>query len=115
MEIGLAIIWSIWLFVIIYFSVRLAIKPLIKKQEEEIKQDEDFGLVKLRDIEILNNDELEEVIKLYQNKGALKKDTDNEKYQKYAGVLNELKVMGYFTEEQYLNKINKLNEYFNID
>jgi hypothetical protein len=114
MEFGLVLFWSVWLFIIIYFSVRLAIKPLLKKPKEEIKEDEDFGLVKLRDIEVLSNDELEEVIKLCQNKGALKKDVDYEQYQKYAGVLNELKEKGYFTEEQYLSKINKLNEYFKI-
>jgi len=114
----LILIRSVWLFAIIFFSVRLAIKPLLKKPEKEMKEeeDQDFGLVKLRDIEVLSNDELEEAIKLLQNKGTRKKEkTDNEQYQKYAGILNRLKEMGYFTVEQYLSKIDKLKDYYKVD
>lgn len=106
-------IWSIILFGVIYFSVRLAINPLLNKQEEPIKDNEDFGLVKLRDIAILSDAELEEVIGLYKNKGV--KEEDYKQYKKYEKVLNELKEMGYFTEEQYSAKVDKLKKYFEVD
>lgn len=113
------ILISAWLFAIIYFSVKLAVnKSLLKKPEEEIKEEEgqDLGLVKLRDIEVLSNDELKEAIKLLQNKGEEKKEeTDYEQYQKYAGILNKLKEMGYFTTGQYLDKIDILMDYYKIE
>ncbi|MHC1682165.1 MAG: hypothetical protein AB6733_04365 [Clostridiaceae bacterium] len=54
-------------FVFVY-SVRLAINPLLNKHNETITEDKDLGLVKLRDIDVLSNPELEEVIELYQKK-----------------------------------------------
>lgn len=107
------ILSSILLFTIIYFAVRLAIGPLLKKQEEVVTDKQDLGLVKLRDIEVLNNTELEEVIALYQNKGAKKKEY--EQYQKYEKVLKELKEIGYLSDEQYLIKITKLRSYYEIN
>lgn len=113
MSVETIFIWSVILFCVIYFSVRLAINPLLNKQEEPIKDNEDFGLVKLRDIEILSGAELEEIIELYKNKGV--KEKDYEQYKKYERVLNELKEMEYFTEEQYLSKVTKLKKYFEVD
>ncbi|WP_055668563.1 hypothetical protein [Desnuesiella massiliensis] len=113
MSIETMFIWSIILFGVIYFSVRLAINPLLNKQEELIKDNEDFGLVKLRDIAILSDAELEEVIGLYKNKGV--KEEDYTQYKKYEKVLNELKEMGYFTKEQYSAKVDKLKKYFEVD
>jgi hypothetical protein len=107
------ILSSILLFAIIYFAVRLAISPLLKKQDEVVVDNQDLGLVKLRDIEVLNNTELEEIIALYQNKGAIKKEY--EQYQKYEKVLKELKEIGYLTDEQYSVKISKLKNYYKID
>lgn len=117
MEIQILIL-SVWLFAIIFFSVRLAINPLLKKPEEESEEEkaQDFGLIKLRDIEVLSNDELEEAIKLLQNKGAPKKEESNyEQYQKYEVILYKLIEMGYFTADQYLNKIEKLKDYYKVE
>lgn len=113
MDIETVIILSVLLFVVIYFSVRLAIGPLLNKPDEVITESKDFGLVKLRDIEVFNDIELEEVIELYQNNCVRKKDY--EQYQKYEKVLNELKDIGYFSDEQYSNKVIILKKYFKID
>jgi hypothetical protein len=110
MNTGTILIYSIFQFIIIYFAVRMAIKPLINESEEVVSENNDLGLVKLRDIEVFNNDELEEVIKLYQNKGVKKND-----YERYAKVLSELKEMEYLSEEQYSNKLYKLKEYFKVN
>ncbi|MDR3596906.1 hypothetical protein [Clostridium sp.] len=113
MDIGTILILSLLLFVIIYFSVRLAINPLLNKTEKIITENNDVGLVKLRDIEILSDAELEQVIKLYKNKSVEKKDY--EQYQKYEKVLNELKEIEYLSVEQYSSKVNKLKRYFKVD
>lgn len=112
MDIGVILLSSLILFIIIYSAVRLAINPLLDKSEERINDSQDFGLVKLRDIEVLNDTELEEVIELYQKKSVNK--VDYEQYQKYEKVLNELKQMGYFTEEQYFDKLGRLKDYFEV-
>ena len=113
MDNATVLILSALLFVIIYFSVRLAIGPLLNKPDEVITENKDFGLVKLRDMEVLNDTELEEVIELYQNK--IDRKEDYEQYQKYEKVLNELKDMGYLSDEQYSNKITRLKKYFKIN
>lgn len=104
---------GIFLFAIIYFAVRLAIIPLINEEDEDITYKQDFGLVKLRDIDILSPSELDEVIKIYYSKGI--QNSSNEEYHKYAKVLNELKSCGYFTDEEYLVRLNKLKVYFKIN
>lgn len=73
MDITAIFILSILLFAIIYFAVRLAVAPLLNKSEESISYKQDFGgLVKLRDMEVLNPDEIEEVIKIYNSIGIKK-------------------------------------------
>lgn len=68
MDITLILILSIFLFAIIYFAVRLAIAPLRDRKEETTSYKQEMGgLVKLRDIGALNPDEIEEVIKIYNN------------------------------------------------
>lgn len=113
MGIEAIILLSALLFLIIYFAVKLAIHPLLSEPEQIIDDNQDFGLVKLRDIEILSDNELEDVIELYQNKSA--KKVNYEQYQKYAKVLDELKEMSYFTEEKYFNRLDKLKKYFKVD
>lgn len=103
------------LFLIIYFAVRLAISPILNRLSEASNYEEykdDTGLVKLRDIEVLNNVELEEVIKIYKDKGS--KNKSNEQYLKYSKVLSELKDMGYFTEEIFIEKQRILKKYYGI-
>lgn len=113
MDIGVILLSLLLLFIIIYSAVKLAISPLLDKSEDIINDSKDFGLVKLRDIEVLNDTELEEVIELYQKKSINKED--HVQYQKYAKILNELKQMGYFTEEQYLDKLDRLKDYFKVN
>ena len=74
----------------------------------------DFGeLIKLRDIELLSDTELEEIIEIYQKKGVIKENY--EQYQEYAKVLNELKEIGYFTCKQHADRIYNLKNYLNIE
>lgn len=104
---------GIFLFFIIYGAVRMAVDPLLHKPVEDRTSDNELGLIKLRDIGVLDYTECNDIIKLYQNKNIKKQDY--EKYQKYSKVLNELKEIGYFTDEQYTSKIDKLRKHFKID
>jgi Na+/melibiose symporter-like transporter len=85
----------------------------IKKPDEYISEDEDLGLVKLRDIEVLSNKELEEIIEIYHDKDV--KKGDYKQYQKYEKVLNELKETGYFSDVQYSIKITELKKHFKVN
>ncbi|MBU5675847.1 hypothetical protein KQI88_05405 [Alkaliphilus sp. MSJ-5] len=113
MDIVFILLLAIFLFAIIYFAVRLAIIPLLYKSEEVVTDNQDFGLIYLRDIEVLNNTELEDVIKFYSDKNS--KMEDYKQYQKYVKVLNELKEFGYYTDEAYFIKVEKLKKHFKID
>jgi hypothetical protein len=124
--IAMIIIGGFISFLIITFAVKIAIKESLYEFKEDVykgfepnksgeitAKDKEYGLVRLRDIEVLCNTELEEVIELYQNKSIRKEDY--EQYQKYAKVLNELKEMDYFTEEQLSSKMDKLKKHFKMD
>lgn len=113
MDIGVILLSALLLFTIIYSAVRLAISPLLVKAEVITNDSQDFGLVKLRDMEVLTDTELEEVIELYQKKSI--NIEHNKRYQKYAKILNELKQTGYFTEEQYFDKLLILKDYFRVN
>jgi hypothetical protein len=112
MVIGSILLSIIIMFVTIYYAVRLAITPLLDKSDEIITYKQDSGLVKLRDIDVLSPNELDEVIELYRKRGA--KEENHEQYQKYAIVLNELNKIGYFTDEVYSNRLDKLKKYFKV-
>jgi len=111
-DISSLVLPSIVLFFIIYFAVRLAIRPLLHKSDETITDKQDSGLAKLRDMDVLSTNELEQVIKLYQQRGIKKESY--EEYQKYATVLKELNKIGYFTEDVYLSRLDKLKKHFEI-
>ncbi|QUH19490.1 hypothetical protein [Alkaliphilus sp. B6464] len=113
MDIVFILLLAIFLFAIIYFAVKLAITPLLYKSEEVVTNKQDFSLIYLRDIEILNNTELEDVIKFYNDKNC--KMEDYKQYQKYVKVLNELKEFGYYTDEAYFIKVEKLKKHFKIN
>ena len=113
MYIGSIFLSMILLFSIIYFAVRLAIKPLLYKPDQVITYEPEFELVKLRDIDVLSPSELEEVIEMY-NKKCTKKQ-GYEEFEKYKKVLDELKEMDYFISEEYLYRMEKLKKYFNVD
>jgi hypothetical protein len=102
---------GIMAFFIIYLAVRLAINPLIPRPTDSDVNKQDYGLVKLRDIEVLNNDELEEIIEIYANKSM--KNNDEQQLHKYTKVLSHLNDIGYFTDEEYLKRMAKLKDYYN--
>ena len=113
MDITLILILAIFLFVITYFAVRLAISPLLNKNEHLKSYKQDSGdLVKLRDIGVLNPDEIEETIKIYSNI-RIKKE-NHEQYEKYDRILIELKEAGYFSEEEYGIRLDKLKKHYKI-
>ena len=58
----------------------------------------------------MSSTEYEKIVELLNNEKFRKENY--EKYQEYANVLYELKVTGYFTEEQYNSKIDKLKKHF---
>ena len=105
------ITWAVMLFFIIWGAVRLAISPLIDKQDEPYKESDD--LVKLRDMDVLSDSELQEIIELYQKNDL--KNKNHEQYENYSSALKELKEIGYLSEEQYSSKMAILNDYFKID
>ncbi|GFZ33297.1 hypothetical protein CSC2_38230 [Clostridium zeae] len=105
------LLWSAMLFLIIFAAVRLAISPLIDKQSEPSEESDDF--VKLRDIEVLSDSELEEIIEFYQKNDLINKDY--EQYENYSCALKELKEIGYLSEEQYSSKMTALNDYFKVN
>ncbi|GAA0716413.1 hypothetical protein GCM10008905_00820 [Clostridium malenominatum] len=113
MDMESVLLLSVLLFFIIYFAITLAIKPLLNEQVKTIIDEQDFGLVKLRDISVLSSTELEEVIKLYQKKGVKKEEY--EEYRRYAKILYDLKEMDYFTYKEYLSRMNKLKKHFKIE
>ncbi len=113
MDIVSILLLAIFLFAIIYLAVRLAITPLLYESEEAVTDKQDFGLIYLRDIEILNNTELEDVIEFYNDKNSRREDY--KQYQKYVKILNELKEFGYYTDEAYFIKVEKLKKHFKID
>lgn len=101
------------LFITIYLAVRLAITPLIQRQnepEDDKDSENSVGLVKLRDIEVLTNTELEEIIELYHSKSVRNKD--KQQHEKYLNVLKELREIGFFTHEEFAERMEKLNEYY---
>jgi hypothetical protein len=112
MDIGSIVLSSILLCAIIYVAVRLAIIPLLEKPDEDITYKQDFELVELRDIDILSPTELDEVIELYQIRDV--QNANYEEYNKYAKVINELKEIGYFNDEEYSSRIDKLKIYFKV-
>lgn len=106
LEIILGIIVS---FILMYLAVRLAIRPLVNQINTNDKKAE---LVKLRDIGIFNDSELEEIIKLLRSKNTSKED--HEQYIKQVKILNELNKMGYYNDEQRFHRLSKLKEYYKI-
>jgi len=100
------------LFIIIFAAVRLAISPLIYPAETDKKDVDESGLIKLRDIDVFSNDELNDAIEIFYKKGY--ENREYEAYLKYAKVLKDLKETNYFTEEAYNEKMEKLKNYYGI-
>jgi len=112
MGLGSIFLLAILLFVIIYVAVRLAIKPLLEEPYEDVKFKRDNELARIRDIGIIRPNEYDDVIELYRNRDADK--ADNELWLNYGKVLDELKEIGYFTDEEYSRRIEELKSYFKV-
>lgn len=110
--IEIIILLGILLFIIIHFAVRAAI---ISARNISVvnEQKDNPDLVSLRDIGVLSNEELEQVIDIYNEK--LIKSKNQEKYVKYHKTLTELKEMGFFSDEIYDEKIVEIKESCKID
>lgn len=100
------ILTGLFLFAIIFLSVRLAISPLINKEEDGADIKDDISLVDLRDINVITNTELEDIMRLYQSK--VMNDREKDRYTKYTKVLTELKDIGYFNEDVLNKKLDIL-------
>ena len=103
------------LLIIFFFVMKAAVKSAIGDMNDAQGRlgsvvDE---LIKLRDIELLSNDELEEVIEIYKDENVKKENY--EEYAKYAAILEKLKEREYFNHEQYAERSNRLKEHYNID
>ncbi len=100
------ILTGLFLFVVIYLSVRLAISPLVNNQEDGADIKDDMSLVDLRDMNVITNTELEDIMRLYQSK--VMNDREKERYNKYSKVLTDLKDIEYFNEEVLNEKLDIL-------
>ncbi|GEM_PF-1956710 len=100
------------LFVVVYFAAYLAVRPLLinlKHQQEPSLEEKIYGLEKLREIEIIDQKEFEEMKDRY-----VSDEKRTEKYEEYLDYLYELKKKGYSSKE-YMDKIAKLKKHFKVD
>ena len=101
---------------ILFFVMKAAAEAALeafqaKREEGRLKElnPEDFNeLMKLRDLEVLSDKELEEIKNFYQEENL--REIDHAQYKKYKAILKDLRDKGYFSEVQYQDKINRLNE-----
>ncbi|MFY9295875.1 MAG: hypothetical protein WAQ88_00085 [Caldicoprobacterales bacterium] len=102
------------MFIVVYFAVRLAITPLLKTKDTPKEVDEQHKkLIQLRDLGIIDNDELEKLIEAYDKE---KGKTENKMlYEQNKQVLSELKIAGHLNEEEYSNKIKTLKDILGVD
>lgn len=100
------------LFIINYCATMKAINPLLDYIDDNINHKKECDLVKLRDLEILDDNELEDVIKLVKKSNEEREQYES--YKKCLETLEEIKDVGYFTEEQYLYRLQKLKEQFKV-
>ena len=105
------------LFYVMKAAVKSAIEDIEIKAKKDIKiiidKEDSDKLIELRDMEILNDTELEQVIESYKSVRTNKEN--NEQYLKYSKILSELKDIEYFNQDQYVDKSNMLIKHFSID
>ena len=97
------IFFAIPLFLITYMAVRLAIRPLMKKQDNP---DYLQKINLLRKNNLIEYQEKLEITELFDSIYTNKKH-EQEK-QLLIEYLAELKELGYFTDEEYLKRIDKI-------
>ena len=106
---------------ILFYLMKAAVKSALediqiqaKKDRKAVRDKKDLDkLIELRDMEILNDTELEKAIESYKN--VLTNKENSEQYLKFSKVLSELKDIEYFDQDQYVDKSNLLKKHFNID
>ena len=108
---------SFVLFYVMKAAVKSAIEDIEIKAKKDIKviidKEDSDKLIELRDMEILNDTELEKAIESYKSVRMNKEN--NEQYLKYSKILSELKDIEYFNQDQYVDKSNMLKKHFSID
>jgi hypothetical protein len=106
------LLYALFLFIIIYVAVRLAIIPLTNKDNSFKEDKQEFDLSKLHDIGLLSDEEFTEIIELYWNEEQKKENTE---YKNASKVLFELKNKGIITIDEFNEKFKKLKQYYKID
>lgn len=101
------LLYVIILFFIIYFAVRIAITPLIG---EELKHEESSDLIHLRDMGVLTNEEMEDIISV--NKIKLEEERLIESHLRYIKILTEAKDRGCIDDENLNNKLEILKQQY---
>jgi len=108
---------SLILFYVMKAAVKSALEDIEIKAKKDLKviidKEDSDKLIELRDMEILNDTELEKAIESYKSVRMNKEN--NEQYLKYSKILSELKDVEYFNQDQYVDKCNMLKKHFSID
>ena len=118
MSIGYILLLIVFLLFLTYFSVKSTVIAWLTKPNNIVKTKPGFNLIrlsliKLKDMDVLNDKELEDVIEIYETKGF--KNKEDQDYLDYFKVLNELKEIGYFDDDVFNNKMLKLKKYYKVD
>jgi hypothetical protein len=91
-------------------DMHLQAKKDSKKAADKAEADE---LIVLRDLELLNDEELEGAIELYRTeRGEREKFAE---YLRFAEILGHLKEKEFLSEEQYSERSSRLKEQFEIN
>ncbi len=105
------------LFYVMKAAVKSALDDIrVQKNKDNLEEAVNEGfeeLIALRDLELLSDSELEEAIVIFKNDKANKENFD--RFHNHLKTLDDLKEKGYFSDDQYNGKINKLKRHFNVD
>ena len=118
MKIAAILVLIMFLLFATYFTVKSTVIAWLSRPKNIMEPGSDLNLIrlslsKLKDIGVINDYELEDIIKIYEGKKTNKEE--ELKYLDYFKVLEELKEMGYFDEEVYLSKMLKLRNHYNTN
>lgn len=109
MDVFLILLLGLFLYFIIFFSVKAAIIGALSSNKPRKYNSEQVSLVKLRDMGVINNEELENICKFYNNKSK----TKNVARDKYYKILYELRDSGHINEDDFKNKVEQLDKFYN--
>lgn len=118
MHIVYILLLAVLVFFTSYFTVKSTVQVLLNRPKNILKSKPDLNLVQLsliqlKDIGVLNNEELEDIIEIYETKGFSKKEP--EQYLDYFKILNELKELEYFSNDVFNDKMSKLKKHYKAD